>query len=156
MIWGGCSINGLGLVNECESSECPHYTAICLRVCVHSCLKRHAPWAIMCCPLLFLEPGSQHMDTNWALASTICAPAAVWPPSPLRWLPGQSCMGCLFQLLLIYTQHSGEGVRPFPVKQKGFQRTFFSFGKCKQAQFSPVLEMAFFLSRALYQLQYTY
>lgn len=56
-------------------------------MCVHSCLKRHAPWAIMCCPLLYLEPNSQHMDTNWALASTISAPAPVWPPSLLPPLP---------------------------------------------------------------------
>lgn len=56
-------------------------------MCVHSCLKRHAPWAIMCCPLLYLEPRSQHMDTNWALASTISAPAPVWPPSPLPPVP---------------------------------------------------------------------
>lgn len=60
-----------------------HHTASCLHACVHSCFKRHAPWAIMCCPLLNLEPNSQHMDTNWLLTSTISAP--VWPPgSPAR------------------------------------------------------------------------
>ena len=33
-IVGGISVNMLGLVNECESSECPHRTELCLHACV--------------------------------------------------------------------------------------------------------------------------
>lgn len=72
-----------GSMNGSQSSECHHLAALSLLACVHSRFKRHVPWAIMCCPLLYLEPHSQHMDANWVLTTAVSVPARGWPSQPV-------------------------------------------------------------------------
>lgn len=87
----------------------------------------HAPWAIICCPLVNLEPNSQHMDTRWNLTSNISVPPLVCPPGP----PASPAWD-----VLIYKQHSGEEVWPSPASQ-GFKRTLLLFWEMHTNRASP-------------------
>lgn len=80
-----------------------------------------------------------HLELSCAALCFIWSPAVgTWTPTvpwcwlslllllcglPVRCLPCQRCMGCLFQLLLIYTRHSREGVCLSSYRQKRFHRT---------------------------------
>lgn len=78
---------------------------------VHSCLRRrHAPW-VSCAALCFIWSSAvSTWDTNWAPASTISAPescvASRLAAASCCCCCCRRCVGCLCQLLVIYTQHS--------------------------------------------------
>lgn len=119
-------------MNGSQHSEHPHLRALSSPTCVPSCLKRHAPWAIMCCPLLYLEPNSQHMDANWGSdVRRICSRSWVAFTAP----------SCLRHFAPVAPDsHAG-------LRGRGFS---FSFGNCTHPGFRPnifhqVLYCFFFL-----------
>lgn len=105
--------------------------SLSLSVGVCSCSRRHAP-LVSCAALIFIW--NPAVSTNWALASTISAPALVWPCSV-----SHICSTCsLFTMLFTRNTHramyvSEVGVGVTSVRQRVFQKTL-SFG----SQFSSI------------------
>lgn len=112
----------------------------CMHACIHVLRGMHL--GLSCAALCFI----------WSPTVSTWTPTGSWRPLypflllcglPVRCLPSRSCVRCLFQLLLIYTQHSVEEVWPSLATHKVCKEFSSSFGKCTQTGFCPIPEMAF-------------